>query len=893
MRSSAPVLLGSTTPRLWTPPLVTGPPGPCGCGCALTPSTSAGFSAVEFGEDVIGMRLIPWQRWLLVHAHELRWDGRFRFRTVLVLVARQNGKALDASTPILTANRGWITMREIAVGDLVFHPDGRPTRVTFVSDIQEGHDCYRVTTTDGRSLIADAEHLWTVTDKRRTRSVGPRGNVRRWFEQRTLTTRDMLDEGVSRYANGGRTSSTGGKQYATNEYRFVLPDQKPLVSDDVDLPLDPYLFGAWLGDGTSASAALTSHVDDVPHWVAEITRAGFIPTVRPGGGTADTRVVGITCMQGPKRQSRSFAGALARLGVLRNKHIPDCYLAAGTSQREALLQGLLDTDGSIESRRGQVEFCSMNRALAEGVLFLARSLGWRATLREGRAVMAGRDYGTKHRVFFTPVRIDPYTPFRLPRKVARIKEADGGKGRATLSVAGIEAVPSVPVRCIKVEAPDGLFLAGRDLVPTHNTSIVEVKNLWKMFVLGVGLVIGTAQNLDISEESWDKAVEIVEGTPELAAEVEHVDRTNGKKALRLASGSRWKIAAASRKGGRGLSGDDVNLDELREHQTWDAWGAVTKTTMARANPQIWAFSNAGDDKSVVLNQLQEQGRATAADPSVDPAFGYFEWSAPDEVKCTCGRPDNKHTADCRLQDREAWAQANPSLGYTIAEDAIASALSTDPEPIFRTEVLCQHVPDLRPEWVVIPEAKWRALADEQSELIGRPSFAIHVAMDRSWAAVAVVGAREDGLLHVEIVDYRMGTQWVPDRAKQLDERWNPCAWVVDAGGPAGSLIADLEAKGLDITKPSARDVAAAYGQFVDAVMPEEGEPTLRYMPHPALDVAVAGAATRSLTTAKAWDAVGATTESSPLIAATNAAWGFATKGHIEEEPAVPPFAVWA
>jgi hypothetical protein len=517
LRSSAPPLLGSTTPRLWTPPLVTGPPGPCGCGCALTPATSLGFSAVEFSQDVLGIQPLPWQRWLLIHAHELRWDGRFRFRTVVVLVARQNGK----------------------------------------------------------------------------------------------------------------------------------------------------------------------------------------------------------------------------------------------------------------------------------------------------------------------------------------------------------------------------------------TTIVGGKNLWKMFVLGVGLIIGTAQNLDISEEAWDAAVEMAEGTPELAAEIEHVDRTNGKKALRLANGSRWKIAAASRKGGRGLSGDDVNLDELREHQTWDAWGAVTKTTMARANAQIWAFSNAGDDKSVVLNQLQEQGRAAAEDPLGDPTLGYFEWSAPDDVRCTCGRPDNKHTMDCRLQDRQAWAQANPSLGYTITEEAIASALSTDPEPIFRTEVLCQHVPDLRPEWTVIPEDKWRALAHEGSQVVDKVAFAIHVAMDRSWAAIAVAGRRADGLLHVEITDYRLGTAWVPARAAQLQERWSPCAWVVDAGGPAGSLIADLEAKGLEITKPSARDVTAAFGQFVDAVMPEDGEPTLRYIPHPALDVAVAGAATRSLTTAKAWDAVGATSDISPLIAVTLAAWGFATKGQIEEPPPVMPFAVYA
>ncbi|HEX4816691.1 MAG TPA: hypothetical protein VFV66_28450, partial [Nonomuraea sp.] len=210
-----------------------------------------------------------------------------------------------------------------------------------------------------------------------------------------------------------------------------------------------------------------------------------------------------------------------------------------------------------------------------------------------------------------------------------------------------------------------------------------------------------------------------------------------------------------------------------------------------------------------------------------------------------------------------------------------------------------HVPDLRPEWAVIPEAKWRALADDEirdasgevihpgSEAVGKVAFAIHVAMDRSWAAIAVAGQRSDGLLHVELIDYRMGTQWVPMRAKQLQDRWDPCDWVVDAGGPAGSLIADLTAKGLDVTTPSARDVAAAYGQFVDAVMPEEGEPTLRYITHPALDVAVAGAATRSLTTAKAWDAVTATTESSPLIAVTNAAWGFATKGHIVEEVREP------
>ncbi|MER7063915.1 hypothetical protein, partial [Streptomyces albidoflavus] len=313
--------------------------------------------------------------------------------------------------------------------------------------------------------------------------------------------------------------------------------------------------------------------------------------------------------------------------------------------------------------------------------------------------------------------------------------------------------------------PDGRFRFRTVIVlvarQNGKTTIVGGKNLWKMFVLGVGLVIGTAQNLDISEEAWDAAVEMVEATPDLAAEVEHVDRTNGKKALRLTNGSRWKIAAASRRGGRGLSGDDVNLDELREHQTWDAWGAVTKTTMARRNAQIWAFSNAGDDKSIVLNELQAQGRATAKDPEVDLTLGHFEWSAPDDVKCTCGRPDGKHLAECRLQDRTAWAQANPSLGYTITEEAIASALSTDPEPIFRTEVLCQHVPDLAPEWSVISQSAWMTVANPASQIVGSVAFALDVAPDREYSAIAVAGRRADGLLHVEItgravLDHRPG-----------------------------------------------------------------------------------------------------------------------------------------
>lgn len=86
-------MLGKTTPRLYTPPLVEGPPGPCGCGCALTPETSYGFRAAEFAADTLRFPFDPWERWTVIHAGELLEDGRPRFRVVLLLVARQNGKS--------------------------------------------------------------------------------------------------------------------------------------------------------------------------------------------------------------------------------------------------------------------------------------------------------------------------------------------------------------------------------------------------------------------------------------------------------------------------------------------------------------------------------------------------------------------------------------------------------------------------------------------------------------------------------------------------------------------------------------------------------------------------------------------------------------------------------
>jgi hypothetical protein len=417
------------------------------------------------------------------------------------------------------------------------------------------------------------------------------------------------------------------------------------------------------------------------------------------------------------------------------------------------------------------------------------------------------------------------------------------------------------------------------------TTIVEVKNLWKMVVLHVALVIGTAQNLDIAEESWDKAVEIAESIPDIAQDIEHIDKTNGKKALKLAGkdedgkpwASRWKIAAASRKGGRGLSGDDVNLDELREHHTWAAWAAVTKTTMARANAQVWAYSNAGDDKSVVLNDLQAQGRAAAENPGIgDQSLGLFEWSAPEDVKCTCHR--KPHLDSCRLQDRAAWAQANPSLGYTITEEALAAALATDPTAVFRTECLCQKVEDLS-EWGIFTKTDWVAAQDPGSELPGRPAFCIGVSQDLTTVTIGAAGPRDDGKRHLEVVArFPADTGRVVGWLKKRRELWNPMAVVVDPAGPAAYLIPDIEKHYGEVTKPAARDVSSACSSvYIGISATEEAARNVVIRPHPALDAAAQSAVWRQRGDAKAFDRRSdEAADAEPLVCVALADWAAST-----------------
>jgi len=276
----------------------------------------------------------------------------------------------------------------------------------------------------------------------------------------------------------------------------------------------------------------------------------------------------------------------------------------------------------------------------------------------------------------------------------------------------------------------------------------------------------------------------------------------GDEAIRWHNGSRHGITAPGEKAGHSDVLDLAVADE--------AWGledsrleqGLSPTMVTRPQPQLWVVSTAGTVRSAYLRAKVEQGRARVGTDRRS-AVAYFEWSA----------PEGSDPAD-----PQTWRGCMPTLGHTVREATIAHEFERLDLADFCRAYLNWWPGEIPNDWQVINEAAWRVLADPSSAAVDPVAFAADVTPDRSAAAIAVAGLRPDGLGHVEVVDHRPGTGWVVGRLVELAVRWSPCAVVVDEVGPAGSLVAPLEAAELEVVKPSARARAAADSGFYDAVV---------------------------------------------------------------------------
>ncbi len=341
-----------------------------------------------------------------------------------------NGYAQPLDAKLLTPS-GWTTMGEVSADDLLIGSDGAPTRVVAVHERGE-MEVFEVTFNDGTSTECSADHLWTVE------AMDPR------MLHRTLTLSELRERKL-------RWSPKGS--------RFYVPKLAPVEFDsDRRLPVDPYLLGLLLGDGglTSTTPDFCTADSETIAAVEELVPAG-VTLIRHGpmnwwlsGGSRK----GI-----PRSQPNPLTESLRELelwGVRgQDKAVPKRYLLASTDDRLALLQGLMDTDGSRDYRRGTgPAFYSHSRKLADDVAFLVRSLGGTARVRakrEGWRVALDLPEGL--------------VPFRLGRKAAdyRISRKPFRK-----RIVSVDRVGTKPVRCVTVAAPNGLYVTD-GFVVTHNS----------------------------------------------------------------------------------------------------------------------------------------------------------------------------------------------------------------------------------------------------------------------------------------------------------------------------------------------------------------------------------------------------------------------------------------
>jgi len=369
------------------------------------------------------------------------------------------------------------------------------------------------------------------------------------------------------------------------------------------------------------------------------------------------------------------------------------------------------------------------------------------------------------------------------------------------------------------------------VVPRQNGkgSVLEARALAGLFLFGERLIIWSAHEFKTAKEAYLRVRRLIEETPHLDALVHRYYQSNETTEIVLTSGARLKFLARNNTSGRGFTGDCVILDEAFA-LTPDTMAAILPTMAAKSvtgNPQLWYTSSAGMRSSVQLRAVRK--RALSDDPG---ALCWLEWSAPVEARDT-------------PEDRRWWRQANPALGHRISEEFVASEFATmfdDGLEQFCRERLGVFDADEVVDAVFGP-GQWAALASVD-EFAGGLTFAVDVAADRSFASVACADAA--GLC--ELGDHRPGTGWVVDRVVELCVR-HKASVAVQESGPAGSLIPELEQRGVRVVKVSHTDLRSACGWLFDRV----SDRSLRVRPHPALDASVGHAVKRASGDGFVWD----------------------------------------
>lgn len=338
------------------------------------------------------------------------------------------GLPLDTEIPTL---EGWSTIKDVQEGDTIFDKDGNPTKILHKSEVHH-NPCYKITFDNGNTIVADHEHRWEISF-----STSKSSKYHGEYKTKIMTT-----EEIATYLD-----SISEKRTSYNIPRIVNP--KPIKLENKELPIDPYVLGCWLGDGSKQCGAITNETNNV---LEEIQRRGYAlgDDISSEGSTPTYTILGIY-------------GKLKKLNLINNKHIPIIYQRASYEQRLDLLRGLMDTDGYYNSKRKRFVMETSQDWQCYDFIKLLASLGIKATKFDIIKKLNGKEFHAYSINFSTR----GLNPFLMRNQDIVYPTRDSCTYR---NIDKVELVETVPTQCLEVDSPSHTFLCTDKMIVTHNTN---------------------------------------------------------------------------------------------------------------------------------------------------------------------------------------------------------------------------------------------------------------------------------------------------------------------------------------------------------------------------------------------------------------------------------------
>lgn len=565
--------------------------------------------------------LLPWQEQIVRDLFGIvKEDGKRQFLTAYIEIPKKNGKQLALDTPIPTPD-GWKTMGTLAVGDCVFDERGKPCHVVAKSLVDDTEQAYELVFRDGGRIVAGERHLWDVE------YIHGKTRSKRW------TTGEIY-----------RRTRQYRETFSDNRSIIRIPVNEPLHLLEANLPVDPYLYGYWLGNGCATKPEITVRDCDVDDLIS------FIPCPLHNRYPQ-------TCGGSEILVYKELKNIL--VPHFREKVIRPEYLRSSEHQRWELLQGLMDSDGCVSDVKGQSIYVSTIRQLAESVQELLWTLGIKNSLTTCPSTRYGEPTGeTLYQIRFTAFTDQPVS--KLHRKSIRRQERVKQTRSCFHYLKEIRMLDyKVKMQCIQVDSPSHCYLAGRNMVKTHNSELAAAIALYLLYADNEpsAEVYGAACDRNQASIVFDVARQMVEMSPALLRRSKI--RSAGKRIINYRNAGFYQVLSAETGTKHGLNVSGLVFDEIHAQPNRKLYDVLTKGSGdAREQPLFFIITTAGNDKNSICYELHTKALDLMQGRKKDYTFYPVVYGLGVDEDWT---------------DEANWYKANPSLGHTIKIERVREA----------------------------------------------------------------------------------------------------------------------------------------------------------------------------------------------------------------------------